>query len=146
MSLINELLQFLRRTEAATGSKERRYMIAKRTIVGVLLNSHHLNTVIAILNDTRQDILAELVIRTHLLSVLSHAYMALIDKQRTLLGLEVFLLEIIFFCRIPHLSREYLRILVLYHTTAPCRNTFTFATVPLHFHLVKLTMLQVTLT
>ena len=118
-------------------------MITERTIVRMLLNSHHLNAIITILDDTRQHILTELIVCAHLLRILSHAYMALVDKQRTFLWFEVLLFEIIFLSGVPYLSRKDVRLFVLHNATTPSRNTLTLATVPLYLHLVKLTMLQV---
>ena len=108
----------------------------------MLLNSHHLNAVIAIFLHTRQDIFRELLVGPNFLGILTHTHMALINQQRSLVGLERFLFPLVLLLRVPHLSGEYLRVVVLYHTTAPGRNTLSFSPIPLHLHLVELSMLQ----
>ena len=108
----------------------------------MLLNGHHLNGIITILGHARQDILLELRIGAYLLCILRHTYMAFVDQQRTLLRLEVLFLKFVFLLRIPDLCREDFGVVILYHTTTPGRDTLAFATVPLHLHLVKLSVLQ----
>ena len=142
MSSINELLQLFWRTEATAGSKETRHMVTERTIIGVFLDSHHLDAVITILDNTWQNIVLKLCIGTHLLGILSHTYMALIDEQRILLRLEVLLFPLIGFLRVPNLSREYLCLIILYYALTPSRDTLSFPTVPLYLHLVQLTVFQ----
>ena len=142
VSRVNQFLQFLWRTETRARSKEARHVIAERTVVRMLLDSHHLDTVVAVLNDTRQHIVLELGIGAHLLGILSHTHMALVDQQWILLRLKGLLREHIGLLGIPYLSREYLGIVILHHPTTPGRDTFTFTTIPLYLHLVKVTVLQ----
>ena len=143
MSLIDQGLQLFGRAEAAAGSEERADMIAERAIVGVLLNGHDLNGVVTVLGHSGQHVQAELVVGAHLLGILTHAHMALVDEQRVLLRTEASLLPHVGHGRVPHLCREYLGLVVLHHTAAPGGNTLALATVPLHLHLVQLTVLQV---
>ena len=89
----------------------------------------------------RQDVVLELRIGTYLLGILGHTHVALIDEQRVLLGLEVLFLPDVRF-RIPNLSGEYLRIVVLHHAAAPCWDALALATVPLHLHLIELAVLN----
>ncbi len=128
---IDEFLQLVGSAETAGGSKERAHMIAERAIVRMLLDSHHLNTVIAILDDTWEHVVLELRIGAYLLGILAHSDVALVDEQRRLVGLELLLTESVGFLRIPYLCGENLCIVVLNHTTAPGRNTLAFATIPL---------------
>ena len=109
----------------------------------MLLDGHHLNGVVAVGLHARQHILPKLSVCPHLLGILSHADMALVDEQRRLLGLEAGLLPHVGNLRIPYLCGENLRLFVLHNTPAPGRNTLALATVPLHLHLVELTVLQV---
>ena len=139
---INEFLQFVGCTETAGGSEERAHMVTKRAVVRMLLYGHHLNAVITILDDAWQHIVLELRIGAYLLGILTHSHMALIDEQRRLVGLELLLAENIRFLRVPYLGRENLRVIVLNHTTAPSRDTLTFATIPLHLHLIQVAMLD----
>ena len=139
---IDEFLQLVGSAETAGGSKERAHMIAERAIVRMLLDSHHLNTVIAILDDTWEHVVLELRIGAYLLGILAHSDVALVDEQRRLVGLELLLTESVGFLRIPYLCGENLCIVVLNHTTAPGRNTLAFATIPLHLHLIQVAMLD----
>ena len=70
----------------------------------MLLNGHHLNAVITILNNAWQHIILKLLIGTNLLGILSHTYMALVNEQGVLLGFKVLFLELVFLLRIPNLS------------------------------------------
>ena len=117
-------------------------MIAERSIVWMLLNCHQLKAVISSLDNTREYLILELCICADLLLVLRHTDMCLIYKQRSGIRLERFLLPYIFLFRSPHLCREYLCLCILYHATAPCRNTLSLTTIPMHGHLIQLSMRQ----
>ena len=114
-------------------------MIAEGTIIRMLLDSHNLNAVVTILDDTWQHILLKLSVSTNLLCILRHTDMAFIDKQRCHIWSEGFLLPFIWF-RIPYLCRENLGLVVLYYALCPCRNTLTFSTFPVNFHLEEIAM------
>ena len=45
--IIDERFEFVRRTETAGSCEEIRYMVSERTVIGVLLDSHDLDAVIA---------------------------------------------------------------------------------------------------
>ena len=108
----------------------------------MLLNSHYLYAVISLLYNTWKDVFFEFGISTHFLCILCHTNVALIDKERCRIRLEGLFLPLIFFFRCPHLCREYLCLIILYHTTNPCRNTLSLTTRPLYEHLVEITMFQ----
>ena len=146
VSSVNHLLQVLRCTKTTGGSEEAGYVIAKRAIVGMLLNSHHLNGIVAVLLDARQYILGEFLIGAHLLGILTHTHVALVNQQRRLVGFEIFLFPLIGFLRVPYLRRENLCLVVLNHTTAPSGNALAFSPIPLYLHLVKLSVLEGFLT
>ena len=137
MGGVNHLFQVLRRTETTAGCEERRHVITERTIIWMLLNRHHLNGIIAVFLNAGQHILREFLVSSNLFGILSHSYMALINQQRSLVGLEGLLLEFVFLLRIPYLCRENLGLIILYNTTTPGRNTLTFSPIPLHLHFVK---------
>ena len=141
MSCINERLELLRGSETAAGSKEAAYVIAEGSIIRMLLDSHDLNAVVTILNDTWQHLLLELGVGSNLLSILSHSDMALIDEQRSGVWLEGLLLPLVRL-RAPNLRREYLGLLILNHTVSPCRDTLAFSTFPVHLHLEEITVLH----
>ena len=53
MSLVDQLLQLVGRTETGRGRKEATHMVTERAIVGMLLDRHDLDRVVAILRHTR---------------------------------------------------------------------------------------------
>jgi hypothetical protein len=116
-------------------------MIAEAAIVGVLLNSHNLNTVVSVFDDTRQDVLTKFVVCTYLLCILSHTDMAFVDEQRVGMRSD-FIFKCIRVCRIPNLCREYLGTFVLHYSVGPCRNTFAAASRPVHHELIEVEMVQ----
>ncbi len=142
MGRINQCFQFLRRTETAGCRKETADMIAERSIVGMFLYGHNLDAVVAILDDTGQHIFTELIVSTHLLCVLRHTDMALVNQERRLVGPKGLFLPYIGGLRLPYLGGEYLGLLVLYYTLTPCGNTLAVAAVPIDVHLVKVSVLD----
>ena len=105
-------------------------MIAERAIIGMLLNGHNLYAVVAVVDDARQNVLLELGVGAHLLGILSHANVALVDEEWVGLGFESLLFPLIG-CSGFHTCAE--NILVWSSCTTrlrPCRNTLAFATIP----------------
>src|SRR5574344_981366 len=102
----------------------------------MLLDSHHLDAVVSILDNSRQHVLGKLLVGAYLLGILSHTHVTLIDEQRTLVGLEGLLLEHVRFFGSPHLCREYLGGIVLHYALAPCGDSLALSTIPLHLHLI----------
>src|SRR3712207_2138187 len=86
MGRVDKLFQLLRGAKTAGWREERADMIAERPIIRMFLNSHHLNTVISVFHHTGQDILPELSVSAHLLGVLSHTHMALINQEWVTFG------------------------------------------------------------
>ena len=115
-------------------------MIAKRTIIGVFLNGHDLNAVVAVGDDSGKHVFSEFVVGAHLFGILSHADVTLVDEQRRGVGLEILFTpnERLFW--MPHLRREDAGLFVLHHTAAPSRNAFAHAAIPIDMHLVELTV------
>ena len=105
----------------------------------MFLNGHDLDTIISILDDTRQHILLELCIGPNFLRILCHAYMALIDQQRIHMRPKRLLSPLVRL-GIPYLRREYLCILILHHALAPCRYPFSFSSVPIDMHFIEIAM------
>ena len=140
--LVDELFQLVGSAETARCSIETRHMVAKRAVIRVFLYGHYLYCVIAIGGHTRKYVLAELLVCTHALGILRHAYVALVDEQRRHIGLELLNLETVRTSRSPHLCREYERLLVLHHAASVCRNALAFAAIPFHLQLVQVAMFQ----
>lgn len=57
---VNQTLELLGRSVSRTDGEERGDLVAKRGIVGVLHDGHHLDAVVAELGDSREDIVPEL--------------------------------------------------------------------------------------
>ena len=131
---VYEIFQFFRCTESTACRKETAHVITEGAIIRMLLNRHDLDAVVAILDDARQNVLLELRVSSHLLSILSHTDVALIDQERSGLWLEVFFLPDVRL-RIPNLGREYFGLLILHHSSCPSRDSLAFATFPMNFHL-----------
>ena len=108
----------------------------------MLLYGHDLDGVIPILHDTRQDVLPKLGIGSYLLFACRHTNMAFIDQQRRSIGFELLNLKLIRILRIPNLSTEYLRLLVLYNTLNPSRDALARAAFPFHQELKQILVVK----
>jgi hypothetical protein len=117
-------------------------MIAEAAIVGMLLYGHDLDAVVAVLDDAREDVLAELVVGAHLLGILCHTDMTFVDEERVDIGLVCLMLEDVRSGRRPYLGGEYLRLLVLHDTCGPGGDTFAAASRPVHHELIEVEMVQ----
>ena len=103
----------------------------------MLLDGHNLDGVIAVGDDARQHVDAELLIGTHTLAVLSHANVALIDEQGLNIRCKLLDLELIGSLGRPHLGRENVSLLILNHSGGVCRNALAFPTLPVDTQLVQ---------
>ena len=108
----------------------------------MLLYGHNLYAVVTSFHDARQHIILEFGIRTHLLGILRHAYVAFVDKQRISGGFKVGCFPCIRLLRTPYLSRENLSLIVLNHAVYPSGNALTLTTFPINMHLVQITMVN----
>ena len=117
-------------------------MITERAIVRMLLYGHDLDSIIPILHDTRQDVLPKLGIGSYLLFACRHTNMAFIDQQRRSIGFELLNLKLIRILRIPNLSTEYLRLLVLYNTLNPSWDALARAAFPFHQELKQILVVK----
>ena len=142
VSSIDELFQFIRSTKTAGSSKEGADVVTEAAVVRMFCDSHNLNTVVSIGNHTRQHILPKFVVASHFFSILSHADMAFVDKERSLFGFKVRFFPNVRFSRVPHLCTEDFRFFVLHHAAAPCRHSFSLSAFPMHGKLVKIQMFQ----
>lgn len=142
VGLVDELLQFVGGAEAAGRRKETRHVVAETAIVGVFLNGHDLEAIVSVLDDARQDVLAEFVVGPDLFGVLGHADVAFVDKQRGAFGAERLLLEHVGVGGIPHLGTENFSLVVLNHTLAPGRYAFAATAVPVDLHFVEVQVFE----
>ena len=136
MSSINQRFQFVGRTKAGRSSKETGYMIAKTTIIRMLLNGHNLNTVIAFLCYAWKCFFAEFIVCAYFFLRLRHSDMTFINQQRIRSRLKCLFLKFIWFFRCPNLRTEYLGLFVLHYPCSPCRNAFTLSAIPIHIQLI----------
>ena len=81
VSLANERLQLLGRTKTRRRSKEVCHVVAKRAVVWVLGNSHNLNSVVASLLHTRQNIALKLLVGRHALLLGGHTDVRFVNQQ-----------------------------------------------------------------
>ena len=102
-------------------------MIAEAAIIRMFLDGHHLNGVVAVPLDPRQDVFCELFVGADLFGVARHADMALINEQRVAIRAEMPVLPGIGLFRRPDLRRENLRLFILYHALAPSRDALPLA-------------------
>ena len=131
MGIIYQRLELLRSTEARAESKEVRYLIAERSVVRMLLESHDLKRIISQFGNLREHICSELLKSTHLLLLCSHTDMALVDKwMLTLARLRI--LPFIFLERIPDLCTECLCMRVLDRSCHISRDSFRTTAFPLY--------------
>lgn len=65
MCLVHAFLQFLRIAISAGRRIKTGHLIAETSIIGVLHNCHQLNGIVALTNDAGQDVLGEIVVRSH---------------------------------------------------------------------------------
>ena len=110
-------------------------MVAKRTVVGVLLNSHNLNGVVAQFHDAWQHLGAKFLVRAYCLLVLRHTDVALVDEQRIDRRHEVVYLKLVGLFRAPNLRRENLSGVVLHHACGVGWDAFAPTAIPVHMQL-----------
>ena len=106
----------------------------------MLLYCHYLYAVVSVGLHSWQYVFAKLGVCAHLLGILRHTYVALVDEQRRTVGLECLAFPLVRF-RIPHLCRENLGFLILHHAPAPCRNALAGTAVPIDMHFEQVAVL-----
>ncbi len=116
-------------------------MVAERAIVRVLLDSHYLNSIVAVGMDARHHQVAEFNIGANPFTLLSHAYVALIYKEWLCIGLEPLHFPAVGL-RHPHLSREKMGVFILHNPGCIRGNPLPFSTFPTDNHFVVLTVVQ----
>ena len=137
MGAVYERAQLIGSTETRRGGKETRHVVAKRAVVGVLGYGHELHGVISRLLDAWQDVVAELGVCTHTLTLLGHAHVSLVDEQLAdLRCAEVVVLPVVGSLD-DKLCGIVLRRLVLHHTLGVCRYAVAPAVVAVNVYLVQ---------
>ena len=141
MCFIDKFFKFFRCTKARAGCKKRTYMIAKTPIIGVFLNCHNLNSIVAFFYYSRQYVLFKFSISTNFLSILPHSDVAFVNKKWRFVWFKGLMFPLIFFFRTPYLSREYFCSFILNNSLCPCGDTFAFSPIPQDIHLKQVAMM-----
>ncbi len=140
VGLVHKRLQFLGRAETAARREETAHVIAETSIIRMLLHSHYLDAVVAQALHAGQDIVAELDVGAHLLRVLRHADVALIDEQGVGGWLELGHLPLVGILGSPCLRAEYLGVGILHHAVCPGGNALAVSAVPMDTQLEQAAM------
>ena len=112
MSFINESAEFVRGAKAAGGSEKVSHMIAERTIIGVLCDSHQLDSVIAQSSDSWENVKAEFFVSSYAITFGSEARVSFVDEgARGFRWNGVF--PLISLRRMPNSSREFMVLRIL---------------------------------
>ena len=104
MCFIDKFFKLFRCTKARAGCKKRTYMIAKTPIIGVFLNCHNLNSIVAFFYYSWQYVLFKFNISTNFLSILPHSDVAFVNKKWRFVWLKGLMFPLIFFFKTPYLS------------------------------------------
>ena len=131
MRLVYQSLELLRSAETRAEGEKIRDLIAERPVIGMFLQGHKLQGVVAQLMDTRQYIPTEFVERSDLLLLGTHAYMGLVDERIAVMRRES-VLPAVSLRRQPHLGCEYLGLRILDTADRIGRKPLAAAAVPLH--------------
>ena len=141
VGLVHQGLEFLRSAEAGAQGVEIAHLIAERAVVGMLLERHDLQGVIAQSLHPREHGLAEIVETRHLLLFAAHSDVAFVDEgMLPLSGPPV--LPFVLFLRIPYLGAEDLARRILHHPGDIGRKTFPRPSGPFYPELVQLSVTQ----
>ena len=117
-------------------------MVAKRSVIRMLLYRHYLNTIVSISDDAGKNVFSKLVICAHLLGILRHTNVAFVDKKGISVRFEICFLENIRISRRPNLCRKNLCLFVLHHTCGIRRNAFAFSSFPIYMKFVKISVVD----
>ncbi len=134
---LHQRLQLLGGAEARRRGEEVRHMVAERSVVGVLGDSHQLHGVVAVLADDGQNLLREFAVAAHPFALLGHADMGFVDQQVAVPGDIEPVVRPVEGLRNPELGRVVLRLVVLHHARGVGRNAVVPAVVAVHVDLVE---------
>ncbi len=138
VGVVDQRLEFGGGAEAAGRREETAHMISEAAVVGMFLDGHDLDGVVAVGGDARQHVGAELLVAAYLLFLLCHAYVAFIDQQRSGVGAEIGVGPCEMAVRGIHFGGEYVCVGVLHHTVGIGGNAFAASAVPVHHHFIPL--------
>lgn len=118
----NQSFQFFGRSEARRRCEKARYVVAERTVVGVLGYGHQLHGVVAVARDDGQNPVGEFAVGAHAGPFLRHAHVGFVDEQFVMAGDVERVVRPVEGTRNPELRREVLRPLVLHYARGVGRN------------------------
>jgi len=106
MGGVNELLEILRCAESRRGGEIAAYLIPEGAVVGMFLDGHELEDVVARAHDPREDRFRELPPGAHAFLLLRHAGVGLVDERGLRSAAETLLRPAIGSFRLPDLGVE----------------------------------------
>ena len=118
----NQSFQFFGRSEARRRCEKVRYVVAERTVVGVLGYGHQLHGVVAVARNDGQNPVGEFAVGAHAGPFLRHAHVGFVDEQFVMAGDVERVVRPVEGTRNPELRREVLRPLVLHYARGVGRN------------------------
>ncbi len=141
VGVVYQCLEFIRGAEAGTQGKEIGHLIAEGAVIGMLLQSHDLDGVVAEFLNARKDIPAEFLEGAHFLLFSCHADVALVDEgMGALAGMAV--LPFVRLFRSPYLGAEHLCDRVLNHAGGVGGDALPAAAGPLYEEFIELSVPQ----
>ena len=106
-------------------------MITEASVIGMFLNRHDLDAVVAGFDDAGQDF-----------GVLRHTDMTFINEQRACVDFETVVVPNVRMFGRPNLCGENFCFVVLNDALRPSGNTFAFAVIPANIHFVKVAVFE----
>ena len=141
VSGVNKALKLIRIAVTGGCSKEGGHLISKGTVIWVLHNRHNLNSVISLLLDTGEDLIAKFDVCTNLLFLLRHTDVALVYKN-VLIGNKVIILPLIL-GKIDDLRAPSVAALILHYSLRINGNTFNKFSAALNDNLYVTAVIEV---
>ena len=142
MAFVDEALEVVGSAEARRGGVEAADVIAEGAVVGVLLDGHELDGVVAVFGDAGKDVESEFLECADALLILGHADVGLVDEERLGVGSETLHLEFVGILGGVDFGGEYLGVGILHHAAGVGRDPFSFAPVPEHAHFEEVAVMK----
>ena len=121
MRLVYEVLEIIGRALAWRGCEKTSYVVSKATVVCVFLDCHQLNTVVAQIDNPRQNLVSKFSVLCDTTMHWAHANMSFVNFERPWFLLYAWVLKYEFCLRIEKDSVKKFAIAVLAHVSCPSR-------------------------
>ena len=138
---VDQLFELIWRPKSRTHCKKVRHMVAKTAVIGVLLDRHQLDGVIAGFFDAGQDVARKLIERRNLRLFGAHADVRFVNQWH-IRGGSCAILPLIWFFRRPHFSCKIMRLGILHDICRIRRDAPTVATLPVDAQFIPLSVLD----